>query len=182
MTTLRSSRGFTLAELLVGLTLSSMLLLAIMSSYLFLGRNLTRMGIHQTLEAQSRRALSFLAFDMRMARTVSSATSTAVTLVRPEGTVTYTYSGGSLTRTASFGINPTLVLFDNGQSFAFSYYTASGGSPVSQVNSQIVPFSVKQIDVAFSLAEGVLESGTRTAFRSASARFVLRNRQLPDGT
>ena len=182
MTTRRASPGFTLAELIVGLTLSSMLLLAILSSYLFLGRNLTRLGINQELEKQSRRALSYLAFDLRMTRSVSSATSTALTLVRPEGTVTYNYSGGSLTRTASFGITPALVLFSNGQSFAFSYYTTGGGSPASQVTGQVVPLSVKQVDVAFSLAEGLRDSGTRTAFRAASARFILRNRLLPDGT
>ncbi len=64
--------GFTLVELLIGLSLSLMIMSAVLSSYVFLGKNFTRsLGISSfnqpTLEAQSRRALAYFAQDVRMA-------------------------------------------------------------------------------------------------------------------
>jgi len=64
--------GFTLVEVLIGLTLSLMVMGAVLSGYVFLGRNFSRtLGISSanepTLESQGRRTLSSFMQDVRMA-------------------------------------------------------------------------------------------------------------------
>ena len=49
MRSTKSNAGFTLVEVLIGSTLAATILLAVISSYLFLGRNLTRLATQQTL-------------------------------------------------------------------------------------------------------------------------------------
>jgi prepilin-type N-terminal cleavage/methylation domain-containing protein len=176
--------GFTLVELLMGLALSSMLLAAILSSYLFLGRSLTRLALQQELERQSRGTLVRLAADLRLTQSVTSATDTALALTVPAGTVTYTYNGSTktLTRTASFGASPTLVLLTGCTAFDFNYFTTADGAPTDQLTPAVfVPLSIKQVEAGFTLAAGTANAGTATKLQAASGRIILRNRQLPTG-
>lgn len=93
---LNKNAGFTLVELIVATGLSLMIMAAILSSYVFLGRNFTRSlgltGTNQpTLENQSRRTLAYFAQDVRMASglvtTLDSPkfapTATTITLILP---------------------------------------------------------------------------------------------------
>lgn len=75
-------RGFTLVEVLIGMTLSLMVMGAVLSGYVYLGRNFTRsLGLSSanepTLESQGRRTLALFAQDVRMASGVDPATRTA---------------------------------------------------------------------------------------------------------
>ena len=93
----RSRRaGFTLVELLVGMSLSLMIMTAILSSYTFLGRSLARLVNQQTLQGESRRALAYFAQDVRMASGLTdtpnlSATRMSLTIPTGTGTNTITY-------------------------------------------------------------------------------------------
>jgi prepilin-type N-terminal cleavage/methylation domain-containing protein len=186
----RSVRGFTLVEVLVSVTLGALMMAAVLSSYVFLGRNLTRLANYQTLEAKGREALTYLRRDFALALTVkagTSPTSSTVTLVLPAGEVTYTYAASTLTRMANFGANPTITLLNNAYctctAFSFNYYTTTGGSPLDQVTSSVnVPYSIKQIQVAFTLQTPSVHSvQTRATYQVASANFLLRNKPLPTG-
>lgn len=57
--------AFTLVELLVGATLSAAIMAAVLSSYIYLARNLGRLTTQQTLETESRRALAYFAQDVQ---------------------------------------------------------------------------------------------------------------------
>jgi prepilin-type N-terminal cleavage/methylation domain-containing protein len=199
-----SARGaFTLVELLIGMALSSMLMLAVLSSYVFLGRALTRLALQQELERQSRGTIARLTADISMAQSVTSANDTTLALTLPAGTVTYTYNSTTktLTRTASFGASPTLVLLGSPASvalgspapgaivctvFAFNYFTTADRvlSPTDTKPTQWTdaPISIKQIEAGFTIAAGTSFVGTYTTLRTASGRFALRNRQLPTGS
>jgi prepilin-type N-terminal cleavage/methylation domain-containing protein len=103
-----ASNGFTLVELLVGMSLALMVMTAVLSTYTTLGRSFTRsLGVSSanqpTLEGQARWTLATFAQDVRMASglTVISASPTAPTssrvdLIVPSGTgnnlVTYYYN------------------------------------------------------------------------------------------
>ncbi|MBL9214762.1 MAG: prepilin-type N-terminal cleavage/methylation domain-containing protein [Opitutaceae bacterium] len=195
-------RGFTLVELLISSTLAAVVMAAILSSYLYLGRNLTRLAYNQTLESKSRLALTYLANDIKQATSVSSPTTTSVILNVPGGTITYTYDATNrrLRRQATTGaVADTYLLYTGGQTsgqvridcpaFTFSYYTTTNGSPTYQSTSTLVPYSIKMIGVAFtvrssgsSAASTAAAQGTLTQMDTASARFVLRNRTVPTGT
>lgn len=190
-------RGFTLVELMIGTALATVVMAALLSSFVFIGGSLSRLASGQALENEARKALAYLRQDFALARSIKSGTTptaSSVTLVLPIGTgtyeVSYTYDAATrkLRRQATAGPSADLYLLGNDQcictSFTFSYYTTSDGSPTSQLSaSTIVPYSVKQVEVGF-----VLESPTtwakerRTRFEAASSRWMIRNRTAPDGS
>lgn len=109
----KSNAAFTLVELIIGMTLSLMIMGAVLSSYVFLGRNFTRsLGLSSanqaTLESQSRRTLAYFTQDVRMAsgldttgaapNVVPSASGLTLILPTVSGTkyVTYYFNSTSL--------------------------------------------------------------------------------------
>lgn len=188
-----SRSGFTLVEVMVATALGAVILAAVMSSYLFVGRNLARVSSYQALEAQSRIALAYLSRDLRHAQAVKSGTTptaSAVTLVLPSGEVAYTYDHAtrSLRRTATFGVSPEITLLHNDTcectAFTFRYFTATDGVPTDQSSpATFVPFSIKQVQVAFAVeSPATWSAATRTRYEVVSSRHFLRNREAPDGT
>lgn len=109
---LKNTAGFTLVELIIGMTLALMIMGAVLSSYTFLGRNFTRsLGLSSsnqpTLENQGRRTLISLGRDIQAATDVSITgiapdllpSAFAMTLILPSNTekkhITYYYNSGS---------------------------------------------------------------------------------------
>lgn len=188
-----AQRGFTLAEMMVGMALSAMLMLAVLSAYIFLGRNLTRLIQYHSLESKSRQALAYITNDVKLATAVASTpTGSSLTLTLPSGNVTYTYDSANKRLTRTFGSNPTQVLLAdvgtgssrkiNCTALNFDYYTTTGGDPTDQNSSSTyVPLSIKQIQVSFTIEAGNTGSGTFVRLQAVSARCILRNRQLPTG-
>lgn len=186
-------RGFTLVELMIGSALAAIVMAALLSSFVFIGRNLSRLASSQALENEARKAFAYLRQDFATARAIKSGTTptaSSVTLLLPSGEVSYTYDSSTrkLRRQTTASPAADFYLLGNDQcictSFAFSYYTSSDGSPTSQLSSStIIPYSVKQVEVGF-----VLESPTdwarerRARYEAASSRFLIRNRTAPDGT
>lgn len=184
--------GFTLVELLISATLAGAMLAAVLSSYVFLGRNLMRLANYHTLESKSQEALARFQNDFSLAQAVKSGTTptaTSVTLVLAAGEVTYTYDGtaGSLRRQATFGANPDLRLLRNDYAsctaFAFDYYTTAAGAPTSQFASGVnVPYSIKRIGARFTLkSPGTLDAATRTTVDFVAPPAALRNKQAAGG-
>jgi len=185
----QSRHGFTLVELLVGSALAAIVMSAVLSSYVYLGRNLTKLANYQTLESKGREALTYLRRDFALAQNVKTGTSptqSTVTLVLPGGEVTYTYASNKLTRTANFGANPSVTLLKNDfctcPTFAFQYYTTNGDAPLDQnTATAYVPYSIKQIQVSFTVQTPSVHSvSTRATYEAVSSRFLLRNKQLPN--
>jgi Tfp pilus assembly protein PilW len=188
----KPSTGFTLVEVLIGATLSAAIMAAVLSSFVFLGRNLTRLANYQTLEAKGREALTYFRGDFALAQSVQNGTTptaSSVTLVLPAGSVTYTYDGVALSlhRQATFGANQDLYLLQNDYcsctAFTLGYYTTTNGTPNSQILPGLnVPYSIKQIQVSFSLqTPGTASPATQANYQVVSSRFLIRNKQPPDG-
>lgn len=184
--------GFTLVELLIGSSLAAFVLMALLSAFVFLARNFTRLANRQSLETSSRTALAYLRADVAQARAVkpgSPVTADSVTLVLPAGDVTYSYdsSAGRLLRQAGFGAQPQIELLNsaNGRctGFAFTYYTGTGGSPADQLTPGMNnAYSIKQLQVTFVLETPATESAqTSLRHETVSARLNLRNKGAPDG-
>jgi prepilin-type N-terminal cleavage/methylation domain-containing protein len=183
---IRNPAGFTLTEVIVASSLGALVMAAVLSSFVFLGRNLTRLANYQTLETKSRQALTYLRRDFSLAKAVKTGTtptSTTVTLVLPTGEVTYTYEGlpnFRLRRQATFGPNPDFYLLKNDYcdcvTFALTYYTTTGANTLA-------PFSIKQVDVRYGIkTPATFFSPIRTSYETVSSRFLIRNKELPDGS
>jgi len=177
------------------MTLASVLMLGVLSSYIFLGRNNTRLSYQHALEIQGRSLLYTLGGDLRNAKSVSSASSTGFSLILVDGSqVTYAYDGSSLlTRDAGSGAvsvtrditGETVQVPVTIPACTFNYYTTSDGSPTFQGTSTLVPLSIKQVGLALTLQAGNTtqsNSGTQTRFQVNSGWLLLRNKQLPDGS
>jgi len=115
-----ASNGFTLVELLIGASLSAAVLAAVLSSYVFLGRQLGRLANQQTLETQARLALGTFTQDVQQATglvTISTSPTspaanrvdlTVATTTGTTNTITY-YFNADLTDTVDVTVNGTVV-------------------------------------------------------------------------
>jgi hypothetical protein len=178
--------GFTLVELLVGMSLALMVMTAVLTTYVTLGRNFTRLlGISSsnqpTLESQARRTLAYFTQDVRMASGISgtpSATSLTLTLPTSTGTTTVTYAYDStaqtLTRTPASG--SALTLHSGLLGFTFNYYDSSGNPYTSYTN--YLP-GIKQLSFTLTSQAGSSVNGTLTqVYETDSPRLLLRNKAL----
>jgi prepilin-type N-terminal cleavage/methylation domain-containing protein len=180
MTVRRNHSGFTLVELMIGMSLSLMVLTAVLGSYLFMGRNLVRLANQQTLETESRRALLYFAQDVRMASTLSSPSATGVTFTLPTSssttTVAYSYnsSAGTLTRTPATGT--AQVLLHNLQSLTINYYNIAGNAITGTDTGVSIP-NIRRIALSFTAQAGSSNNGTLTILHQvASPRLSMRNK------
>jgi len=124
----RSKAAFTLVELLVGASLALMVMTAVLTTYVTIGRNFTRsLGVSSasqpTLDTQARRTLAAFVQDVRMASGLTvistsptSPTSSRVDLIVPSGTgnnlITYYYNSTAIsgsTNSDNVTVNGTSV-------------------------------------------------------------------------
>jgi Tfp pilus assembly protein PilW len=100
-----ASAGFTLTEVLIGASLSTVVLAGVLSAFLMLGRSGVNVSNYAMSEAEIRRGVEEFSQDIRMASNVTWNSSTSVTLTVPNNytttanQVTYAYddsaSGGT---------------------------------------------------------------------------------------
>ena len=180
--------------MLIGLSLSLMVMAAILSSYVFLARNFTRsLGVtyavsNQTtlsqlppLEAQLRTTLAYFSQDVRMATGIFGTPSAdAVTLTLPTvtgtTTVTYAYASGARTLTRTWSGLSGQIIHHNLLGCTFSYFDALGNPYTTYVNNLL---GIKQLSVAFTAQGGSATNSTLTqVYTGASPRLLLRNRSF----
>ena len=77
------AQAFTLAEVMIGSTIASFVLLGVLSTFLMLGRSGVNLANYTTMDAQTRRALEDFAQDTRMASAITWNSDTSITLTVP---------------------------------------------------------------------------------------------------
>jgi prepilin-type N-terminal cleavage/methylation domain-containing protein len=203
-----NSRGFTLVELMISMSLGTVVMLAVFSTYNYLGRNLTKLSYRHILESQSRKILTSLAGDIRKTKSIAAASATALNLRLIDGSsVDYTFNAGTgkISRDPDgAGPAPAAILnYDIGDAnvqvpvtlpnFSFTYYTTTGNAftvagtgPTYQNTTTIVPKSIKQVVISFTLQAGTTaiqgQQGTLTTYPVTSNRQLFVNRSMPDGS
>ena len=171
-----------------------MLIVAMLNVYVFLGKSMIRAANIQEMEYRSRIALGLLNRDLETASAVASPTDNSVTITVlvqdpttgtvTTGFVTYTYSSvnKTLTRVADFGAFRNREIFQGTcTAFTFNYYTTTGPDALI-AGTNLIPLSVKRINASFTLQRGSTTLGTFTELKTVSARVLMRNKALPNGT
>ncbi|MDD3179089.1 MAG: hypothetical protein PHQ04_01920 [Opitutaceae bacterium] len=173
----KGTSGFTLVEIVLSMTLGLMIMSAVASAYLFLGKNLGRLANAQQIEQKSHLALQYFTNDVASASSVDSASTGSqlqLTVVPSSGgsaIVTYAYDNGAGTLTRTYESNTPVVLMTDLTQLNFGYFSKTG-----TVNA--TPLSTRQIQVSFTTAAGSPANGTQSSFTYASPRMAIRNKPV----
>ncbi len=154
---LHFSRGFTLVELLIAMSLGAVITLGVISSITYLGRNLVRMSNETSLLNAANTASATLQRDIALASAVTALSNNAFTLTVATSTggsesVTYTWdaAAGELTRSAP---SHTYVVLRNITTCAFTF-TDADSDPTT------LPGVVRRIEFDATLSSGSATLGT----------------------
>jgi prepilin-type N-terminal cleavage/methylation domain-containing protein len=163
----RSQQGFTLVELMVAMSLATIVIAGVLSAYTFLGRNLAKLVNQQQLQVKSQTAQQFLAKDVATATAVSTASASTCTLrfaSAPDITYTYNSGTGKLTRDG-------IAVLSDLTAFSFAYYKNSGATTTSAPD-------VKMVEMTYTATLGASAAGTYVSAQYASPRLLMRNKVL----
>lgn len=175
--------AFTLPEVIIGATLSTIVLAGVMSAFLMLGRSGVNVANYSTSEAQIRRGMEEFGQDVRMASAIAWNSSTSVTLTVPGqyaahgNLVTYAYDPATSGATArSFYRVPgapssgaeRMIFVRNISSFSFARYNRLDGAANSNAET-------KRLQITMNVRRsGQTVVAANTSVVSAS--YILRNK------
>jgi prepilin-type N-terminal cleavage/methylation domain-containing protein len=182
-----SSRGFTLVELLIGTSLSAIILAGVLSAVLMIARSGYLLSNYIDMEKEARAALETIAVDARVTESISwqraSATSplTGIILTPPGSTsgVRYDYDSttGTLNRTEGGKVR---ILVSGIQSLTFSAYKYADVAGIEMIDPAVTSTSslngvtkMLQISLCSMRSRSTLVDATNNV---VSARYVLRNK------
>lgn len=187
----RNRRGFTLTELMVASALSGFLLVAVLSSFLYISRSGQTLAAYSDLESNGRKALETFSLDVREAHRILWHTERSLTLFPASGgtAITYTYDPErrGLYRTAGpVPVTPgenTPALLRGIAELTFSGYTITL-ERVSKLASletgqgrALAGLITKHLELSFSTGQ-VGSADSPSASRKLSARIPLLNRRV----
>ena len=90
-----AARGVTLVEVMIGATISSFILAAVMSTFLFLGRSGANIQNYNDMESQARTALELFAEDTRQASSINWDSANEIYLTVNTQAIYYYYDSGT---------------------------------------------------------------------------------------
>ena len=175
----RHPRGaFTLVEVMIGATLSSFVLAAVLSTFLFMGRSGANLSNYSDMETQARKALEIFAEDVRQASAITWTSSTYVTLTVNSAAIAFTYDSSTSTfyRRTSSGTQ-TLITGITAGTFAFKAYNVAGTEMAlaTAANLTAAGTSTKQLQISLEASRTTRTVATATNL-VLSARYILRNK------
>jgi Tfp pilus assembly protein PilW len=185
--------GFTLLEVMMGTLITAFVFAGVISSYIFLGRALSRQANAESLESRTRLALYYFTHDVSSAISIEAAnpgsqtTGSLMTLTVPTsggGTQLITYAcdwsqgsaHGVLERKVGIG-GTYLVLLTNLTSFQIQYFDPTT-NPVTVPSS--VPSSpqinIKQVCMSYTTSAGYAPSGNVSNYSVVSPLVIMKNK------
>jgi prepilin-type N-terminal cleavage/methylation domain-containing protein len=177
----RAARGFTLVEVLIAGSIGSVVLLGVLSTFLFLGRSQANVSNYADMERQARNGLEYFAQDVRQARDIEWDSKFSMTLTVHGAKVTYTFhpAKGIFTRTKG-GVET--VLIEGISDFSYSAYMVTGTevdlsdlSTAAKLTAANNVTKQVQIHLRATRTSRTVATASNTVL---SARFILRNKKV----
>jgi type II secretory pathway pseudopilin PulG len=174
----RRLRGMTLVEIMIGATIGSFVLTAVITTFLFMGRSGANVQNYSDMESQARKALELFAEDVRQASAITWTSNQNVLLTVNGNGIRYSYAGGVFTRTnTASGAASNLITGIH--SFEFMAYNITGATLplVTATDLTNAGKQTKQLQISL---EARRKSTTVVAATNTvlSARFILRNKRV----
>ncbi|WP_414663210.1 PilW family protein [Horticoccus sp. 23ND18S-11] len=173
-----ATAGFSLVEIMIGATLSALILAGTMSTFLFLGRSGANIQNYSDMESQARKALEIFAEDARQASAITWTSDTQITLTVNSANVVYTYSNANRTFSrVDATSNRVLISGITSGTFLFRGYNLSGVLLPVTTAAELAAAGTNtkqlQISLQASRTNQTVVAATNTVL---SARFILRNK------
>lgn len=185
---MNTRRAFSLVELLVAMTISVLVLGAVLSVFLSINRSLFGLSDAVALNARTRVIQERIAFDLRSIKTLTSIGSQSFTgtfvdfATGNNRTITYAFANGKLTRSVDGGtataVMDDLVTSTTASAYSFFEYSNRRGTTTAATTSNKDEVRAIKFDVVpqpTARQKLKLVPGTSDPF--CSALFQLRNRQ-----
>jgi type II secretory pathway component PulJ len=165
--------GYTLVELLVGIALGMLVLVAVGSVYMFSLTSFATMANYADLNAKNRMASDIISRDIRSASSVASVTATLLVLHFPKTDVSYAYdpNEATLTRT-QFGQPRTLL--KNVDYLGFDLYQRPLTNGGYEQFPKATPATAKMVAFEWSCSQKVY-NGVKSSHTHQAAIVELRN-------
>lgn len=174
----QADSGFTLVELMVGITLSLILMSATMSAFVFFSRTGLAMADYYEMEGDRNLVLQRLSCDVRQASNANWTDSRTVQLTVENQPVTYQFHQQKGTFTRQTTGEPTRILASDIVDFEFRAFDLSGSELSLSQNLSSAGEKTKMIQVCFSMEQN-LAIGPETSAKVTSSRIILRNKLVP---
>jgi prepilin-type N-terminal cleavage/methylation domain-containing protein len=192
----RQAEGFTLAEVLVAIAISGMIMTGILASFLMMTRSGADAYYYVGMESEARRALEQFGEDVRMAYAVGTWTSnqdlklymTSKTIASSTKDVRYYYDTNSASSTYKCfvrsgpnrvtGAVETKALIHNVQSdFVFTGWNKGSTPSKVTTGATVDPVQIWQLQLGLTI-RGLTFAGTdaKTTNLVVSSRYILRNK------
>ena len=178
--TLRKSRGFTLVEIMITVTILAIVMASMIPTFIMLSKGMSALGNYSNMSMSSRNALEHFSRDVHMAESLLVASEGEVTLVLPldadSFVINYEYdaNAGTFTRRQYADDGDTLlkttVLFSNVFEFDLVFYNRRN---VVIPDGASKEDETKTIQLNAKLVKNVINQ--RITDYIISARFLMRN-------
>jgi len=165
-----------MVEVMIASVVGSIVLAAVLSTFLYIGRSGVSLTGYTELERQARGALLQFGTDTRQASGITWTNAATLQLTGDFGTITYAYDTATrqLTRTAG-GVSRRLAA--NISSFTFRAFAIDGNELPLATSPGTVGASTKMVQLQMTLARAHVAAATATE-SVVSARYVLRNKDV----
>ncbi len=161
---------------MIACSVSSVLLAAVLATFLYVGRSSAGLTVYTEMEMQARQSLLQFGLDTRQASNAVWVDANTLRLTGEYGSVTYGYNPttGRLTRTIG---GATKVLASNIKTFAFHAYTIDGSELPLASDPTTIGVATKMVQMRLVLSRA--PAGAPKATEAVvSARYVLRNKPV----
>ena len=188
----RAPAGFTLVEVLISAGIGSFVLIAVLTSFLFIGRSGAMLSNYVRLEQEARRGLERFGEDTRMASALTTSTNrVALTIPHASDSNTNTVTGGWETTAGSYyhcvmrrevdNTGTTLSterVMPNVASFQYDRWVAGSTTGVQATSDALTDQLQIHLTLQLQASEfGVTSSAVAAATNLVvSAKFILRNK------
>lgn len=169
--------GFTLVEVLIASTLSLLILAAVLSTFVFIGKGSLRLSQYTDMETDARGALHQFGQDARQASAASWTNANTLNLTVKGQTITYAFDPEASIFTRKQGSAAAAVLVTNIKDFSFGAYQITGVELSLSESLATANTAVKMIQITLNL-ERYAVSTVKTSSQIISSRYVLRNKKF----
>jgi len=171
-------QGFTLVEVMIGAALGSVVLAAVLSTFLFMGRSGANLANYSDMETQARRAMAYFAEDVRQASDIFWVNSTSVVLAVNGQSIAYFYNSvaGTFSRRTPTATQVVITGVAPG-TFSFKAYNVAGTEmPLTTLAQRTAAnSSTKQMQISLEASRTTRTVASATNL-VLSARYILRNK------